>query len=228
MRIVVQAATPNLKSSHSFYTKAGFSTQQKDNGILVYDKSLMLYINGDRKARSGFLIYTDDYLDKVNAIRKLTAVIEQDDYFLFAFPSGTWAYLLKENTLPENIETSNCSILGQYAGMSMESVDIEKSMKILEVLDFVVSMGGPDQGWVAMSNASDFTISIMKAFSCPHLFFNPSLTYFNSGRNLEIIEDIRNADISITEEITTFNKEGLVDNVIIRDPGGLGFFIFND
>ena len=29
-------------------------------------------------------------------------------------------------------------------------------------------------------------------------------------------------------KITQFNKEGIVDNVIIRDPGGYGFFIFND
>jgi len=71
-------------------------------------------------------------------------------------------------------------------------------------------------------------VSIMKPNMCPHLFFNPSLTYFNGGKNPEIIEAIRKLDIPITEEITYFNKEGLVDNIIIRDPGGYGFFIFND
>ena len=68
----------------------------------------------------------------------------------------------------------------------------------------------------------------MAANSCPHLFFNPSLTYFNSGRNPEVIAGIRAAGIPISEEITIFNKEGRVDNIIIRDPGGYGFFLFND
>jgi hypothetical protein len=64
--------------------------------------------------------------------------------------------------------------------------------------------------------------------ACPHLFFNPSLTYFNGKNNLQIIENIRKSGVDITEEITVFNKEGIVDNVILRDNGGLGFFIFSD
>ena len=63
---------------------------------------------------------------------------------------------------------------------------------------------------------------------CPHLFFNPSLTYFNGGQNLPVIKAIREAGIPIAEEITHFNEEGVVDNVVLRDPGGLGMFIFND
>ena len=54
------------------------------------------------------------------------------------------------------------------------------------------------------------------------------MTYFNGGNNLAVIQDIREAGIPITEEITQFNDRGEVDNVIIRDPGGYGFFIFND
>ena len=68
----------------------------------------------------------------------------------------------------------------------------------------------------------------MKTGSCPHLFFNPSLTYFNGAKNLSIIQQIKTLQIPITEEITHFNKEGIVDNIIIRDPGGLGFFLFSD
>ncbi len=68
----------------------------------------------------------------------------------------------------------------------------------------------------------------MKPNACPHLFFNPSLTYFNGKNNIDIIAKIRALNISITEEITHFNKEGKVDNIIIRDPGGFGFFLFND
>ena len=44
----------------------------------------------------------------------------------------------------------------------------------------------------------------------------------------QLIQKIRDLKIPITEEITVFNDQGVVDNIIIRDPGGLGFFIFND
>lgn len=73
-----------------------------------------------------------------------------------------------------------------------------------------------------------FVISLMKPFSCPHLFFNPSMTYFNGKDNLAVIRKIREAGIPITQEITAFNTEGIADNVILRDPGGYGFFVFND
>ena len=52
--------------------------------------------------------------------------------------------------------------------------------------------------------------------------------YFNGKNNLEIIEKIRSEGIEFTQEITEFNKEGIVDNVILRDPGGYGFFLFSD
>ena len=77
------------------------------------------------------------------------------------------------------------------------------------------------------SKAGD-SISLLQALQCPHLFFNPSLTYFNGSRNPKIIESIKKQNIEITEEVTEFNSKGEVDNIILRDSGGLGFFVFND
>ena len=69
----------------------------------------------------------------------------------------------------------------------------------------------------------------MNPLMCPHLFFNPSLTYFNGKENNpKVIKRLRELKITITEEITHFNDKGIADNVIICDPGGYGFFIFND
>jgi hypothetical protein len=63
----------------------------------------------------------------------------------------------------------------------------------------------------------------MKPFSCPYLFYNPSLTFFNGKENNpKVIQKVRD----LTEEITAFNTEGIVNNVIIRDPGGFGLFVF--
>ena len=89
-------------------------------------------------------------------------------------------------------------------------------------------MGNIEQGWVVFQNEEKATVSFMMPNSCPHLFFNPSLNYFNGKNNLAVIEKIKKAEISFTEEITHFNSNGMVDNVIVRDEGGLGFFVFSD
>ena len=66
------------------------------------------------------------------------------------------------------------------------------------------------------SEAGD-SISLIQAQQCPHLFFNPSMTYFNGSHNLEIIESIKKQIIEITEEVTEFNSKGEVDKIILRD-----------
>ena len=102
------------------------------------------------------------------------------------------------------------------------------SIKIWEILGFEKNNGDEKSGWVNMNHNDEYDLSIMKANVCPHLFFNPSLTYFNGDKNLEIINEIRNSGTPIYEEIRVFNKENKVDNVLLRENGGLAFFVFND
>ena len=139
--------------------------------------------------------------------------------FFLIIPMGTMWGMAAE---------ASSSVLGNYMGLSLETPDMDKSAQLFEILDFKAVMGSAEQGWVVFQNADGLGISLMKPMSCPHLFFNPSLTYFNGQNNLAVIEKIRALDIPITEEITHFNEENKVDNIIIRDPGGLGFFLFSD
>ena len=71
-------------------------------------------------------------------------------------------------------------------------------------------------------------MSIMAYQVCPHQFITPSISFLNAGQNISIINAIRALNIPILEEISVFNEKGLVDNIIIQDPGGFGFFVFND
>ena len=89
-------------------------------------------------------------------------------------------------------------------------------------------MGSAEKGWISMTNDNDFSVSLMSPNACPHSFYNPSLTYFNNKNNLSVIQKIRDLGIPIEEEITAFNPDGVADNIILRDAGGYGFFIFND
>jgi hypothetical protein len=227
MQALIQTPTPYLDASIDFYSKLGFK-QISENPIIFSDGKANIEINPNRYARAGLRFFKASWSIEISKLKAIAEIHPTKDGHLLADPSGVWIYLvdgkpgfdLKEEEL-------SFSTLGNYMGISLESTDAKKSFEIYQILGFQLAFGSIDSGFFALS-ANGVSISIMKPNSCPHLFFNPSLTFFNGKNNLEVIAKIRSLPIPITEEITYFNKESIVDNIIIRDPGGLGFFIFND
>lgn len=228
MQTIIQTPTPNLQESLNFYKKLNFTVLSENNPTLVTDGKVVIEINVDRKARAAIKFYQSDWSDKLEQIKKHTKVIAIENGHLFAAPSGVWIYLLENEPPKVDLSAVKTSTLGNSMGVSLEVIDIDRSLAIFDILGFKITMGGIEQGWMVIAHQSGAAISLMLPNACPHLFFNPSLTYFNGKDNINIIENIRQANVEITEEITVFNKEGIVDNVILRDPGGLGFFIFSD
>ena len=228
MNTVIYTPTPNLKESLAFFQKLDFTVIADENATLVADGNLLMEINPDRFVRAGIKLYRNSWSDIAEELQNFTKVHQTETGYFLADPSNVRIYLIEGNS-PFSVELpASKSALGNYMGLSLETTDIEESVVIWEKLGFKKSMGSMEQGWVAHTNDDGVTVSFMGPNTCPHLFFNPSLTYFNGGKNLPVIEKIRKAGITIAEEITFFNKEGIVDNVIIREPGGYGFFIFND
>lgn len=229
MNSIIQTPTPNLLQSLDFYKKLNFSVISETNPTLVSDGKVVIEIATERVARAGIKLYRKDWKQVVESIQKITPVVTIDDGYFLSDPSDSRIYLLERDPdVSYDLNGIQSSTLGSYAGVSLETSDIHKSILIYENLGFSKTMGGIEQGWVAYQNEDEFAVSFMLPNSCPHLFFNPSLTYFNGKNNLGIIDKIRKSGVAITEEITTFNKEGIVDNVILQDPGGYGFFIFSD
>ena len=229
MRSIVQTPTNNLAESKHFYQKLNFEYHQINDRHYVVDGKLVIEINPDRFARAGVKIYKESWSAEVAALESFTTVAKIEDGYLLSDSSGVWIYLMEEELdLGLNLDTEAKSLLGNYSGMSLEGISIAEIYKVWSLLGFKITMGGPNLSWMVTENEDGLAISFMGANSCPHLFFNPSLTYFNGANNLNVIAKIQSLRIPITEEITHFNKEGIVDNIILRDPGGLGFFIFSD
>jgi hypothetical protein len=227
--MIIQTPTPNSKKSIDFYKQLNFEIIQQDDVNFVTDGTVIIEINDNRTARLGIKLYQNSWKSVVNELSKITSVLKQDNGYLLSDSSGSWIYLMEmENPVQLDISTISKSIIGSYAGVSLEVLDIEKTAEIWTLLGFSKTMGSIEQGWVVYGNSEQASVSFMKPNSCPHLFFNPSLTYFNGKDNLTIIENVRKTNLEITEEITVFNDNNIVDNIIIRDPGGLGFFLFSD
>lgn len=227
MQAFIQTPTPYLDASIDFYSKLGFK-QISENPTIFSDGKANIEINPNRYARAGLRFFKASWSIEISKLQAIAEIHPTKDGHLLADPSGVWIYLVDGKPgFDQKEEELSFSTLGNYMGISLESTDAKKSFEIYQILGFQLAFGSIDSGFFALT-ANGFSISIMKPNSCPHLFFNPSLTYFNGKNNLEVIAKIRSLPIPFTEEITYFNKESIVDNIIIRDPGGLGFFIFND
>lgn len=223
--ILQSPTTHDLEDSVRFYERLGFARLPSDNGTLFSDGKVIVGLNSARTARTTIRLF-GDWTRELAELEKSTTVILNDGIALVADPSGARVQLEPECSFEVNGQPT--SVLGNFGGLSLETVDFDRTIQFWDTLGYSPSMGSKDQGWMALEREGMFSISVMKAGACPHLFFSPGLNYFNSGKNLENIKAIREAGIPIIEEITCFNSEGIADNVVLRDPGGTGFFIFND
>jgi len=226
---IIQTCTGNLAESKTYYQKLAFTQLSEDKPTIFTDGKFLLEINPENTARTGLKLYQKDWTKTIQQLKEITAVFDLEGGYLVSDPNGIKVYLMNGELEGDyQLKGESMAIPGNFSGLSIEAVDIEHTIKFWQTLGYRKTMGDIEKGWVAFENGSTIGISIMKPMVCTHLFFNPGLNFFNGGNNLSIIQKIRAAGIPIAEEITVFNKEGIVDNVILCDPGGLGFFIFND
>lgn len=226
MKTIVQTPTPNYAKSCEYYVKLGFEIEEIHDRTYARSEKVIIEINKDRYSRSALKCLGNNWEDFLSKNKLSGLATKTKDGYLITSPEGCCVYF--ENEVEFTDKSSTKPLIGTYGGFSLETNQIEESVLFWQKLGYKKTMGNLEHGWIALANEEGFSISLMKHQCCPHLFFNPSLSYFNGDKNLSIIKAVRSANIEITEEITHFNKEGIVDNIIIRDPGGLGFFIFSD
>lgn len=222
MNSIVQIPSPKSVACKDFYTKLGFTSFTSFSKKYVTDGSILIELNPDPYSRPAVKLYGKDWKEPLTS-----KFIPFKDGLLGQDPSGVWVMLLNGDIKIE-LPPSVPSLLGNYAGISIECLSIEQSLKFWHSLGFNIQNGTVEQGWIGLNNSDGFTLSLMKPGVCPHLFINPSLTYFNGENNPKIIDKIRKLDIPILEEIDIFNKEGIIDNITLLDPAGIGIFVFND
>jgi len=227
-QFTIQTPTPLEADSNNFYNTLGFHRIENTNNPVFTDGKVIIEINSDRFARAGLRLYKSSWSEELKTLREKHTLMDFPEGYLTTDPNGVWIYLITSAHSEYPNEDESFSKLGNYAGVSIESISMKNSLEFYSILGFYLITGSIDNAWMTLNHPSGFNISFMKPLGCPHLFSNPSLTYFNGSSNTAIIQEIRTLGIAITEEITYFSKSGDVDNIIIRDPGGLGFFIFND
>ncbi|MBD0400654.1 hypothetical protein [Flammeovirga sp. EKP202] len=228
MKTLIQTTFTSLEQTKLFYEKLNFQIHDYEDLLIANDGVIQISLTNKQFMRKGIVIYSDTLVEQIETVQNEFDVLENGDGYILSSPCGVWVYIYRGRGKEFLLNSTPTSILGNYAGLSLESLNLDHSMQFWTELGFELQMGSVERGWLTMISRDGFILSIMQALNCPHQFFNPSLTYFNGKKNEEVIEKIRSQNITITEEITHFNKDGIVDNVILRDPMGLGFFVFND
>ncbi|WP_282036409.1 hypothetical protein [Saccharicrinis aurantiacus] len=226
MSVKIITPTPNLTESLEFYKKLNFKVESSGTSYLVSDAKITIELSENKKYRKGFKISTSNKAELINKLSSHAILLNQDDDSIAVDRNGLWYYITEEDFT--TADGSNQSILGTNFGVSIETAHMQHTKDLLILLGFKLQMENEEQGFIQLKTKGDFYISLMKPFSCPHLFNNPALNYFNGKDNLNIIDHIKTKNISVYENITAFNTENLVDNISLMDPSGIGFFIFND
>ena len=223
---IINTVAVNLSESLRFYVSLGFDHKIVDDGAYVYDSTVVIFISAQTSHRLGLSLIQSDWSSELEAVRAYTEPVAVDDHYLVSDSSGIHIKLLaNQSQLPQS---SKDSILGNFSGISLEVVEFDRSKLIWEALGYQQSDEDANQGWIVLSKEDNLSVGLIKAGSCPHIFTNPGLNYFNGTSNLDVIKKVRATGVNIAEEITAFSKTGEVDNVILQDQAGLSFFLFSD
>ena len=183
MQTIIQTPTNQLEKSLDFYKRLDFKILSKEKPVLVSDGKVVMEINPDRFARAGVKLLDKSWEAVVAKLEKITSVTSIENGYLLSDPSGTWIYLMETTEdLKFDLSKTGPSVLGNFAGVTLETTNIGLSLEIWNTLGFSKTMGGVEQGWIGLENENKMPLSLMKPNSCPHLFFNPSLSYFNGKK----------------------------------------------
>ncbi len=228
MQTLIHTPAINIKDSLSFYLNLNFKAVL-EQPFIVSDGKFAIEINPDKHARSGIKIIKESWDEEIKSLPETYPSFKIENGYLIRDNNGVWIYLIESKNHVYTIEDKeNASHLGNFMGISIETTSVETSISFWNILGFTQVSGNIEQGWIVLANPNGFAVSFMLPLTCPHSFTNPSMTFFNSGKNLDNIAKIKSSNTPIKEEISAFNKEGIVDNIVIQDPIGYGMFIFND
>ncbi len=153
MNTIIQTPTNGLANSLHFYKLIEFQLISESSPTIVTDGKVAIEINPDRYARAGVKLYASSWADSLEDLQKYTSVNKTDNGFLLSDASGVWIYLIEgESPVSALPSEKSTSVIGNCAGLSLETTDIERSLAIWKAVGFNNITGAIEQGWIACTN----------------------------------------------------------------------------
>lgn len=226
MTLCLTTPAPDPEVSARSLTRLGFEPVSKGSSLMT-DGAAVIHVDTTPRARAGVRVWRGALGREADELLTRHGAAPFDGGRLAAAPSGVPLWVV-DGPEPE-LETGPLgALLGSFAGISIETPSLARSVAFWSaLLDARVAAGGVDQGWLTLRRDGLADLSFMGPLACPHSFANPSLTYFNGGRNAEVIAAVRAREIPVFEEVGGTDSAP-AENIVLREPGGIGFFVFND
>ncbi len=213
MRLTIQARVADLQEAIDYFLQLGYEVRKRDDEqAIAADKGVIIELTSKPKDRTALKFYSSQ--------------IRTSKGDVFLDPDGNKIIHSPEDSAPAR--STMTSVLGNSMGIGLECFDLQKSADFYTSLGLRTLQGSVTQGWLTLGVEQEPMLSLMSLGACPHLFLNPSISYFNGGENVAIIDELRLRSVPLAEELTVFNQTGEVDNVILIAPGQVGVFVFND
>ena len=144
---IVQTCTGDFATSKSFYQKLNFELLKEDKIALFTDGKMLLEVNPANTARTGLKLYQENWETTLKALEKITAIVDFEGGHLVSDPNGVKVYLMTQKlTVDYSLNGESTAIPGNFAGLSIEAVDIEKTIAFWQILGYKKTMGGIEQG----------------------------------------------------------------------------------
>ena len=188
----VITCTPDVEDTRRFYNRLQFDEfiDPAGGNVCFTDGRVIIEVAPERTARITLVVPVN--LETFTDLRPRSADGD-DDALLLCDPNGVRVRPLVHAPDSEAGDGTPSMLGTGFHGFSIEAVDPAATIEFWKTLGLEPISGDLNQGYVTMSAEGAPTVTILKAGSCPHLFFNPGLNYFNSGRNPEVIAAVRNA-----------------------------------
>ena len=136
MKLTLQTPTADLNQSIVFYEKLGFEIQTLGSRIVALDAQNCIEINPERTARVCIQLHQSNWNKTLLDLKSHTPIIKTKEGYLITDLNGIWIKLIVE-TWNEKITTSNYkSLLGNSAGVCIETLEVSKSDEFWNWLGF--------------------------------------------------------------------------------------------
>ncbi|MBI3579604.1 MAG: VOC family protein [Ignavibacteriales bacterium] len=230
----VTRSVKNLKETLPFYLTLGFQIVGQD--VVPYpwaqltDGFILITLGQDTGEASGLAFFASDMEQRAERLKKDDIKVEKtkmkigDWYQTVVYdPDNFPIHLIGYDAakLPK-LPGKPISKCGQFAEISIEVSDLQKSLAFWNQLGFSPEAGGTSK-WCSTNNGV-FQLGLYEKGSAPHGFHNPCITYFEPDM-AQRLAGLSKEGIKYIFEFPP-NKEGLLESAIAEAPDGQYFFLF--
>jgi hypothetical protein len=214
----------NTVATGQFLGTLGFSTiASDDESTLLTDGNLYFDLRRAEKNKTMLSYCVHDVTNAVEMAQNLEIdIVEKSPHHVIVRePNGLLILLAGPDVVSlRDFEKKPSSLCGTFYEASLETNDVDRSIVWWQNVGFKVT--AHKDTWCTLDDGK-IMIGLYKKGNCPHLFRNPSLTYFEPDMG-ERIAELKKEGIQFLQE----EKEiGMKGHAIAESPDGQYFFLFS-